>query len=163
MHRRVRAATAALMRGPARHVLRPLITPTDRLLFRLSDGRWKLSAPMIPSLTLATTGATTGARRLAPLMCFPLDDGGWFVAGSNFGREQHPAWSANLIAHPAAEVHYRGRWTTVHARLLTPEQAEETWPLLERQWPHYRAYEKTAHRDIRIFHLVPTRAGPRTG
>jgi len=155
MHRSVRAFTAAVMRSPVRHLLRPVITPLDRLLFRLSGGRLKLSAPMIPSLTLFTTGAKTGLRRQTPLMCFPRGGGGWFVAGSNFGREQHPAWSANLIAHPEAEVHYRGRTTAVRARLLDPAEAEATWPVLEEQWPHYRDYEKTAHRDIRIFALDP--------
>lgn len=156
MNRRVRAFTAALMRSPVRHLLRPVITPVDRLLFRISGGRLKLSAPMIPSLTLFTTGAKTGLRRETPLMCFPRDDGSWFVAGSNFGRERHPAWSANLLAHPEAEVHYRGRTTRVHARLLDAEQAEATWPVLERQWPRYRDYEKTAHRSIRIFALEPS-------
>jgi len=155
MHRSVRAFTAAVMRSPVRHLLRPVITPLDRLLFRLSGGRLKLSAPMIPSLTLFTTGAKTGLRRQTPLMCFPRGGGGWFVAGSNFGREQHPAWSANLIAHPEAEVHYRGRTRAVRARLLDPAEAEATWPVLEEQWPHYRDYEKTAHRDIRIFALDP--------
>ena len=155
MHRRIRALTAALMHGPARHVVRPVVTPLDRLLFRVSKGRLKLSAPMIPSLTLFTTGAKSGLRRQTPLMCFPRDGGGWFVAGSNFGREQHPAWTANLLARPEAEVHYRGRTTAVRARMLDPDEAEATWPMLERQWPHYRDYEKTAHRDIRIFELRP--------
>ena len=143
------------MHGPARHVVRPVVTPLDRLLFRVSKGRLKLSAPMIPSLTLFTTGAKSGLRRQTPLMCFPRDGGGWFVAGSNFGREQHPAWTANLLARPEAEVHYRGRTTAVRARMLDPDEAEATWPMLERQWPHYRDYEKTAHRDIRIFELRP--------
>ena len=164
MHRSIRAFTAALMRSPARHVLRPFITPLDRLLFRVSGGRWKLSAPMIPSLTLFTTGATTGLRRETPLMCFPQADGTWFVAGSNFGRTRHPAWSANLIAHPEAQIHYRRELVDVVARLLGPAEAEATWPTLERQWPHYRDYEKTAGRDIRIFVLERRPAdGPRAG
>lgn len=158
MHRSIRAFAAAAMRGPVRHVVRPVVTPLDRALFRLSGGRLKLSAPMIPSLTLFTTGARSGLRRQTPLMCFPQDDGSWLVAGSNFGRPEHPAWTANLIAHPEAEVHYRGRVTAVVARRLDPEQAEAAWPLMEQQWPHYRDYEKTAHRDIRIFALEPARA-----
>ena len=81
--------------------------------------RLKLSAPMIPSLMLFTTGAKSGLRRETPLMCFPEPDGSWYIAGSNFGLEQHPAWSANLIAHPEAEIHYR--------RELIPVTAHDCW------------------------------------
>lgn len=119
----------------------------------MSRGRLKLSAPMIPSLMLFTTGAKTGERRETPLMCFPRPDGTWFVAGSNFGRERHPAWSWNLIAVPEAEIHYRGELIPITARLLDGVEAEGVWPELDEQWPGYRDYEKTAKRDIRIFHL----------
>ncbi len=91
--RPVRAVTAAFTRSPARHVLKRIVAPLDRLLFRISGGRLKLSAPMIPSLMLFTTGAKSGLRRESPLMCFPEPDGSWYIAGSNFGLEQHPAWS----------------------------------------------------------------------
>ncbi len=154
MNRTVLAFTAAFMRSPARRVMGPLITPVDRVLFRISGGRWKLSAPMVPSLMLFSTGAKTGLRRETPLMCFPQPDGSWFIGGSNFGLEKHPAWSANLIANPDAEVHYRRQLHPVRARLLSQAEADEVWPLLERQWPHYRDYEKTAGRDIRVFHLA---------
>jgi deazaflavin-dependent oxidoreductase (nitroreductase family) len=153
--RAFRAVVAAVMRSPVRHVVRTFVTPLDRLVFRLSGGRWKLSAVLVPSLTLYSTGAKTGARRETPLMCFPQGDGSWYVVGSNFGLERHPAWSANLIAHPEAQVHYRRRRVEVRARLLDPGESEAVWPALERQWPRYRDYEKTARRAIRIFHLVP--------
>jgi len=142
------------MRSPARHVLRPAILAIDTALWKVTGGRLKLSAPMIPSLVLVTTGAKTGMRRESALMCFPQDDGGWFIAGSNFGREEHPGWSANLIAHPDAEVHYRGQLVPIHARLLTQAEADELWPTLEKQWPRYRDYEKTAKRNIRVFSLT---------
>lgn len=153
MNRTVRAATAALMRSPVRHVLRPLITPVDRALFHVSGGRLKLSAAMVPSLVLFTVGAKSGLVREIPLMCFPRPDGSIVIAGSNFGLEQHPAWSVNLFATPDAEVHFRGELIAVRAHLLSPEDREAMWPILEEQWPHYRDYEKTAHRDIRVFRL----------
>lgn len=153
MFRAVRAATAAFMRSPARHVVGPLVTPIDRALFHVSGGRLKLSAPMIPSLMLFSTGAKSGLRRESPLMCFPRPDGVWYIVGSNFGLERHPAWSANLIANPDAEIHYHRRLVPVRATLLRPDEAEAMWPELEVQWPHYRDYEKTARRDIRIFRL----------
>jgi deazaflavin-dependent oxidoreductase (nitroreductase family) len=154
VNRTVRALTAAIMRGPARHVVRPIVTPLDRLLFHVSGGRLKLSAPMIPSLMLFTIGAKTGAHRETPMMCLPRADGSWLVAGSNFGLEQHPAWSANLIANPEAEIHYRRQRIPVRAALLSPAEAEAAWPELDDQWPGYRDYEKTANRDIRIFRLT---------
>ncbi len=68
--------------------------------------------------------------------------------------EKHPAWSANLLANPQAEIHYRRELIPVTATLLDSRESEATWPELEIQWPHYRDYEKTAKRDIRIFRLV---------
>lgn len=154
MNRTMRAATAAFSRTPARHILRPLVPPVDRFLFRVTGGRLKLSAAATPSLMLFTTGAKTGARRETPLICFPQPDGTWFIVGSNFGLEHHPAWTANLIANPRAEIHYRRELIPVRAALLDPEEREAAWPILEEQWPGYRQYEKTARRDIRIFRLT---------
>ena len=109
---------------------------------------------MIPSLMLFTKGAKSGLRRETPLMCFPEPDGSWYIAGTNFGLEQHPAWSANLIANPRAEIHFRRELIPVTARLLDPDETEAVWPRLERQWPGYSDYERTAKRGIRVFHLV---------
>lgn len=119
----VRATTASFVRGPARLVVGPVLTPLDRALFRLSGGRLKLSAPLHPSLMRFTIGAKTGLRRETPLPCFPRENDRWYIVGSNFGLERHPAWSANLRANPTAQIHYRD-------------------------------YEKTARRDLHIFHLA---------
>ncbi len=58
------------------------------------------------------------------------------------------------MAEPDAEIHYRRELIPVRARLLTAEESERTWPLLDQQWPGYRDYELTARRSIRVFHLV---------
>ena len=154
MNRTGRAITAAFTRTPARHVLRAIVPPLDRALFSVSGGRWKLSSPAMPSLMLFTIGAKTGQRRESPLICFPQTDGSWYICGSNFGLEHHPAWTSNLLAHPEAEVHYRRTLHAVRARMLSQSEADALWPYLEREWPNYRDYEKTAHRSIRVFHLV---------
>jgi len=154
MNRTMRAATAAFTRTPARHLLHAVITPLDRGLFHLTGGRWKLSAPAMPSLMLFTTGAKSGIRRETPLICFPQPDGTWFIAGSNFGLEHHPAWTANLIANPSAEIHYRRELIPVRTQLLSDTETETTWPILEEAWPGYRDYELTAKRGIRIFRLT---------
>lgn len=154
MNRDGRARVAAFTRTPARHLLKVVITPMDRALFRITGGRLKMSAPAMPSLMLFTTGAKSGIRRESPLICFPQHDGTWFIVGSNFGLEQHPAWTANLIANPAAEIHYRRELIPVTARLLDETETEAAWPVLEEAWPGYRDYEKTALRAIRVFGLT---------
>ncbi|MEP6481445.1 MAG: nitroreductase family deazaflavin-dependent oxidoreductase [Rhodoglobus sp.] len=156
MNRTGRTLTAAISRSPVRHVLRVVVPPVDRFLFRSTGGRWKLSAPAMPSLMLFTTGAKSGIRRESPLICFPQSDGTWFIVGSNFGLEHHPAWTANLMANPDAEVHFQRKLRPVRATLLSQREADELWPALEGEWPNYRDYEKTAKRDIRVFRLVPT-------
>ena len=154
MNRTMRGVTAAFSRTPARHLLRPLVPPLDRFLFHATNGRIKLSAAATPSLMLFTTGAKSGLRRETPLICFPQPDGNWFIVGSNFGLEHHPAWTANLIANSSAEIHYRRQYIPVMAHLLDADEAETAWPILEQQWPDYREYEKTAKRAIRIFRLT---------
>jgi len=132
-----------------------IVPPADRLLHRLSGGRIILSRALVPSLVLTTTGARTGEPRVAPLACLPEDDGSFLVVGSNFGREAHPAWTANLLAHPEASVSYAARDVAVHAHLLDAEEKAEAWPRLTRVWPTFDRYVERSGRDLRIFRLVP--------
>src|SRR5580692_469042 len=118
----------------------PKIVPhLDRALHKMSGGRIIMSGGMLPSLVLTTTGAKTGQRRTTPLATKP-EGGSWYVVGSNFGRDNHPAWTANLIASPDAEVSFRAHTTAVHAHLLTTEEKADIWPRLVTFWPNYDVY-----------------------
>jgi deazaflavin-dependent oxidoreductase (nitroreductase family) len=132
-----------------------VVPPVDRLLARLTGGRVVLSGGMVPSLVLGTTGAKSGQRRTTPLACLPEDDGSFLVVGSNFGREAHPAWTANLKANPEATVTYKGRTTPVTATLLDAGQKAAVWPRLTEVWPNYDRYTEVSGRDLRVFRLVP--------
>ena len=83
--------------------------------------------------------------------------------GSNFGREQHPAWTANLRANPEAAVTFRGRTLPVRATLLDADEKAAVWPRLTAVWPNYDRYTEVSGRDLRVFRLVPTGAGGRGG
>jgi deazaflavin-dependent oxidoreductase (nitroreductase family) len=133
----------------------PKIVPhLDRTLHRLSGGRLIMSGGMLPSLVLTTIGAKTGQRRTTPLATKPLD-GVWYVVGSNFGRESHPAWTANLIANPDTEISFEARTIAVSAHLLTAEEKTEIWPHLVKFWPNYDVYTAASGRDLRVFRLNP--------
>lgn len=132
----------------------PRVMPRLELIWRGLGGRSPLSDLGVPSLVLHTTGAKTGRARATELMYCP-DGGEFLVTGSNFAREQHPAWTANLLTHPDAAVTMRGRRVPVRAALVPAEEREATWVKLERNWPGYRAYERAAGRELRIFRLTP--------
>jgi deazaflavin-dependent oxidoreductase (nitroreductase family) len=145
-----------LMRTSFAHrVFTPYVAPLQMWLYRVTRGRVQLSSMIVPSLVLVTTGAKSGLRRETPLMCWPRADGSYLVSGSNWGRSHHPAWTANLLAHPDAEIVVSRRRIPVHATLLEGAEREALWPLLEAQWPGYREYERRAGRELRIFRLTP--------
>jgi deazaflavin-dependent oxidoreductase (nitroreductase family) len=132
-----------------------IVPPLDRTLHRLTGGRVVVSRLLVPSLVLTATGRTSGLPRQTPLACVPDDEGGWYVVGSNFGRENHPTWTANLLAEPAATVSYGSRITPVRADLLDADEKERVWPRLTAVWPAFDDYVASSGRDIRVFHLVP--------
>ena len=106
---------------------------------------------------LHTIGAKSGVPRDAALMYTPDGHGRAIVAGSNFADGRHPAWSANLLAHPDAEITVRGRRIPVHATLIPDAERDATWDRIQRQWPGYRGYERESGRVVRLFRLQPVR------
>ncbi|MEV0259565.1 nitroreductase family deazaflavin-dependent oxidoreductase [Streptomyces sp. NPDC050732] len=131
----------------------------DKAVHRLTGGKVLLSARMLPGVVLTARGAKTGLPRRTPLACMPEGDGegggSWVLVGSNFGRPGHPAWTANLLAHPDAEVNWRGKDIPVRARLLTGEDRAAAWEAALRFWPPYAAYQSRITREIRLFRLTP--------
>jgi deazaflavin-dependent oxidoreductase (nitroreductase family) len=129
-----------------------IITPLDKAVFRLTKGKRMLSQGLVPTLVLTATGAKSGEPRVVPLACFPKDDAIYLV-GSNFGREHHPAWTANLRKHPDATVAFEGEQFAVRAHLLSAEEKAAVWPWLTTEWPNYDVYTERSGRDLRVFRL----------
>jgi deazaflavin-dependent oxidoreductase (nitroreductase family) len=137
-----------------------VIPALDRAVHRLTRGRLLLSAQMLPGVILTSTGARSGLPRRTPLACMPEDDGRtWILIGSNFGRDGHPAWTANLIAHPDAEVNWKGADIPVRATLLTGQERAAVWKTALAFWPPYATYQARVEREIRLFRIVRTTGG----
>ncbi|MFJ8083549.1 nitroreductase family deazaflavin-dependent oxidoreductase [Streptomyces sp. NPDC096205] len=134
----------------------PYVIPAlDRAVHRLTRGKVLLSARMLPGLVLTSTGARSGLPRRTPLACMPEEDGrGWLLVGSNFGRTGHPAWTANLLAHPDAEISWKGRDIPVTARLLAGEERAAAWEAALAFWPPYATYQARVEREIRLFRIA---------
>ncbi|MFD9430419.1 nitroreductase/quinone reductase family protein [Streptomyces sp. NPDC060002] len=133
-----------------------VIPALDRAVHRLTRGKVLLSAQMLPGVILTSTGARSGLPRRAPLACMPGERGGsWILIGSNFGRTGHPAWTGNLLAHPDAEINWKGTDIPVTAVLLTGEERAAVWKALLAFWPPYATYQARVEREIRLFRLTP--------
>jgi deazaflavin-dependent oxidoreductase (nitroreductase family) len=157
----VRAFIAPLTRtGVFRRWAPVALPPVERLLSRITGGQVQLSALLVPSLVLHTIGAKSGEPRDAPLMYTPDGRGSAIVAGTNFAGGRHPAWTANLLAHPDAAITVRGRWMPVHAHPVPDDERDAIWSRIEAQWPGYRAYERDSGRTVRLFRLQPVREAP---
>ncbi|WP_073488965.1 nitroreductase family deazaflavin-dependent oxidoreductase [Streptoalloteichus hindustanus] len=128
--------------------------PLDLAVQRRTAGRVRpLSLLGVPTLLLNTTGRRSGQTRQVALLHIPYR-GGHLVIGSHYGLREHPGWSANLLAHPDAEVIAGGRTVPVRATLLTGDERAEAWREITRLWPVYNTYAARAGRQIRVFLLT---------
>jgi deazaflavin-dependent oxidoreductase (nitroreductase family) len=133
----------------------PAVVPhVDRVLHRLTGGRLALGGVVLPVIMLEHTGARTGRPRSTPLAALP-DGAGYWLVGSNFGLDTHPAWTANLLAHPDVEVVHRRRRSPVRARLVEGDERAEAWTRLTALWPAYADYAEGTDRPLRVFRLDP--------
>ncbi|GEC06592.1 hypothetical protein SSP24_42470 [Streptomyces spinoverrucosus] len=134
----------------------PYVVPAlDRAVHRLTGGKVLLSATLLPGVILTSTGARSGQRRRTPLACMTEEGGrSWILVGSNFGRTGHPAWTHNLLAHPDAEINFKGRDIPVTARLLVGKERAAAWRAVLAFWPPYATYQARVTREIRVFRLV---------
>ena len=130
-----------------------VFTPLDKLVYRITRGRRGLSPPE-SVLLLTTTGRKTGQPRQVPILYLRDGDRYW-VVGSSYGRPSHPAWSSNLLAHPDAFVHVRGRRVDVTARLASDDERATLWPRLLKLYPTWETYATWTDRDFRLFRLEP--------
>jgi len=150
----VRSMVAPLTRTRAFRAVGPvLLPPAERALARLSGGRLQISALLVPSLVLHSTGARSGEPHDTYLMYTPDGHNRGIVAGSAFAQGHHPAWTYNLLAHPEASISVGGRRIPVRATLIGDDERDDVWARIESQWPGYRAYERDSGRVVRLFRL----------
>jgi deazaflavin-dependent oxidoreductase (nitroreductase family) len=125
----------------------------DRSIGRLSGGRL-MSAPGVPLLLLTHTGARSGRTYTTPLLYFNDGPDDVVLIASNYGRERHPAWLANVRAHPEVQLQARGRRGRYRARVLSegPER-DRLFAAAKRVTRAYADYERRTA-DERTINVV---------
>jgi deazaflavin-dependent oxidoreductase (nitroreductase family) len=147
----------ALMSRAGYQFLLHLAPRIDKAVIPRTRGR--LSSAGFDKVGLVTTtGAKSGQQRTQPLAL--LDDGdGLLAIGSNYGRPKHPAWSANLLAHPDCTVEFIGPPAQYRAELLTGDARASAWATITDFYAGYERYQAScAPREIRVFRLRPVGA-----
>jgi deazaflavin-dependent oxidoreductase (nitroreductase family) len=148
------AVPPSLMSAPAFRRIAPKVVPrVHRTMWKLSGGRTMFDSAAQPMLMLGTTGAKSGLARQTPLAAVPAGVGRFYVVGSNFAQQSHPAWTTNLRANPDCTVTYRGRTTPMRARQISGEALDQLWPELLRWYPNWADYTNITDRNFRVFEL----------
>ncbi|WP_245717844.1 nitroreductase family deazaflavin-dependent oxidoreductase [Nocardia miyunensis] len=144
--------------GRRRIVMRiaPLVIALERLVRRISRGRHGvLDVAGLPSLELTVLGRKSGVPRTVSLLYVPEGPDDILLVGSNWGRPQHPSWSANLDAADHAEVHSRGERFKVRVRRLSGTERKWAWERAIERWPGYVMEQNMVpERPFRLFELT---------
>lgn len=136
-------------------VYRRLGPKIDPLLSRVGDGSLVRSIYGLPTMILHTTGAKSGQPRSNPLL-YARDGRDFIVVGTNFGQPKHPAWTANLLAHPDAEIEVGTVMLPVTAQLIEGEDWDAVFQRLVAIYPGYALYlDRRGDLPPRLFRLVP--------
>jgi deazaflavin-dependent oxidoreductase (nitroreductase family) len=136
---------------------RPIAQGLEAALRFTSAGRiGVLDVIGLPCVQITTSGRKTGLARTATVQYVPVDDG-LLVVGSNWGRERHPSWSANLKAAERVTVRRRGQRFVAKVRLLTGVERDKAWATVVAHWPNYQvAQDRAGRRQFRLFLLTPS-------
>ena len=114
----------------------PVIDPR---IAHLRQGRVMARVYGFPMLLLHTTGAKSGAPRMSPLL-YVRDGDDLMLVGTNFGHASHPAWTANLRAHPEAAVEVGPVRLLVVAEQVDDATWELVFPSFVAVYPGYAQY-----------------------
>jgi len=143
------APSADIGKPPPRWFLKAF-TRLNVWVYRASRGRLMNTIGGDPICLVTMTGARTGLRRTLPLMYVPHGDGILLVA-SQGGMPRHPLWYHNLVAHPDIEVQEGGKRRALRARLASPEEKTQLWPLCVDRYAPYGDYQRRTSREIPVF------------
>ena len=107
-----------------------------------------------PCILLTTTGRRTGKTRISPLI--KVHDGNnYLLIASKGGAPKNPLWFDNLVADPNIIVQDEMEVLECTARIATPEEKAERWPVAVAAWPDYAEYQKNTDRDIPLIICEP--------
>ncbi len=143
--------------GLGRWYLMSVAPRLDRTIGIRSGGRI-MSVPGVPLLLLTHRGAKSGRTYTTALVYFSDGaDGDVVVIASNYGQARHPAWLANVRAHPEVRLQARGRGGRYRAHVAEGAERDRLFGLAKQLTRAYADYERRTadERTIQLVVLSP--------
>jgi deazaflavin-dependent oxidoreductase (nitroreductase family) len=129
----------------------------DPLLLRLSGGR-VASFPQAKVVLLTVPGRRSGEPRTTALLYYTEGDD-VIVIASSYGRDKHPGWYHNVIAHPEVELRVGSRGGRYRAAEVADEaERRRLYDRARLVYSGFEGYEEragAAGRRIPVLRLSP--------
>jgi deazaflavin-dependent oxidoreductase (nitroreductase family) len=82
-------------------------------------------------------------------------DGRRFVFASYAGKDVHPAWYHNLVAHPQVTVEVGDQSYEASAVPIAAPERDHIYAEQSRRFPNFAEYQQKTERVIPVVELVP--------
>ncbi len=138
----------------------PKLSMFSLIVYNLTGGRIQMNSEMSPVgvLELTTTGRKSGQPRKVSLV-YIKSGSAYVVAGSNAGKDRHPAWFFNLCSRPQVLVRIKKRQIPAVAEIADPAHRRSLWEQLVAASPMFARYERLTQREIPMIFLHPSEEG----
>ena len=131
-----------------------LAARVDPWLLRRTNGRLS-TTPHIRQVLVTVPGRRSGVPRTTPLLYFTQGHEVILIA-SSFGRDRHPAWYRNVLAHPEVTLTSKGITATYVAREETADaERERLLGHAAEMFSAYGGYVQRTSRRIPVLRLTP--------
>jgi deazaflavin-dependent oxidoreductase (nitroreductase family) len=152
-----RASEKLAQTPPGRWYAINIASRIDPMLMRISGGRLA-SFPQAKAVLLTVPGRKSGLPRTTSLLYYTEGEDVILIA-SSYGREHHPGWYYNLVAHPECELRAAGRGGRYRAVEVTDEAErrrlyEKAYDLYD-GWRDYERRTAAVGRTIPVLRLTP--------
>jgi deazaflavin-dependent oxidoreductase (nitroreductase family) len=147
-------------------VMTRYLSRAHTILYRITRGRFggnlRVGAGFrkpAPTLLLEHLGRKSGKRFTSPVL-YITDGRNVVVVASAAGRDEHPQWYRNLLAHPDTHVEIGADRRAVSAVQADPDERARLWPLLVQAYADFDSYQSWTNREIPVIVLQPRFISP---